>query len=255
MYDYSQLTWVKAFWKRLFWQIFYVIFGNFELNGILCSKKTRAATIPRWKEHQDSQCFKKIPSYRKDKMCIYLLQDKKDSPLYIQKYNVHLWIVRYKSHPRIQKNTYIIWTSKGGLLAHQLAFLQYLNLTALKGHLNLRNAFILEVHIDASCRIKSQRPTRPFQKCVPTKKYTCKLRHFDSAKLCMQIPKWSPQLVSKQVLFLQFLNFATSRSASSTQRAKFLSANVRVLSLVRQQPWYHCWSAIPLGEPGSRSNQ
>lgn len=78
--------------------------------------------------------------------------------------------LRYKSHPRIQKNTYIIWTSKGGLLAHQLAFLQYLNLTALKGHLNLRNAFILEVHIDASCRIKSQRPTRPFQKCVPTKK-------------------------------------------------------------------------------------
>ena len=57
-----------------------------------------------------SKRFRPTLKNLKDKMCIYLLQDKKDSPPYIQKYNgasmnSKIYIARYKSHAPDTKKT------------------------------------------------------------------------------------------------------------------------------------------------------
>ena len=121
---------------------------------------------------------------------------------------MHLLIVRYskiQSHPATKNTSLNIMC----LLAHQLAFLHNLDLTSLKGHLNLRKAFILEVHIDASCESSQhlQQETNPSS-----------LRHL-SPKFCVQqVPAtkktWSPQLISKQIA--EFSN--ESKLANNTTR-------------------------------------
>ena len=212
MYDYSKLTWSYGHFgndcfdksSTLLW----VILSSMESCAPKKHVRLQSLVEKNTKTLSASKRFRPTLKNLKDKMCIYLLQDKKMphpiSRIQCASMNTKIYIGKIQIPcPGYQKNT---WRNlnilSGGLLAHQLAFLQHLDLTALKGHLNLRNAFILEVHIDASCRKKSQRPNT-------SKMLAC---NWD---ISIQ-----PSFVSKQVLFFQFLNFATSRSASSTQRAK-----------------------------------
>lgn len=60
-------------------------FGNFELNGIMCPKKhVRLQSLVEKNTKTLSASKRFLPTLKnlKDKMCIYLLQHKKDSPPY-----------------------------------------------------------------------------------------------------------------------------------------------------------------------------